>query len=444
MHDRKAVPMMRILLIAHDFPPIESPQALRWGYLVRELQRFGHQVQVLCALPPGQCVAPARSEGLTIISVAQGGVLSAMQRVGRRMRSRSGQAKSGAMSPRNAEILNWRGRARASLTRWIDWFQFPDNRRSWLGPARRALEELLRHEAPDLLISSHEPAVTLLLGEEGARQGLPWIADLGDPVLTGYTLPHWRGAAKRLESRVCHKADALITTNASTRSLLADRHAVSLDKFKVIAQGFEPRHIVHAPRLQDEPLRLLYTGRFYQFRSGRELFEAVVNTPGVILEVATTDDSPLLRQYAERHPDTIRILGRLSHEAALAAQQDADVLVCIGNTYVEQTPGKIYEYLGSARPLLYVAHDEDPVVPWITGIRRGWVSRATTLELTECLSMMRERKRLGTLEAGLDLSLDSVSEHSWRSRGEILVGLCTEIVERARSRGMSTSRENVR
>ena len=38
---------MRILLVAYDFPPIPSPQALRWAYLVRELALAGHDVHVL-------------------------------------------------------------------------------------------------------------------------------------------------------------------------------------------------------------------------------------------------------------------------------------------------------------------------------------------------------------------------------------------------------------
>lgn len=442
MDDSQSVPSMRVLLIAHDYPPIESPQALRWSYLVRELLRFGHQVQVMCVQPPDQA-APVVSAGLSIIQVPAGGLLPSILRFGRRMRGKNGGEGLDAIPPKNVEILNWRGRASALLLRLADWFQFPDHRRSWLAPARGVLLDLLRNEKPDLLISSHEPAVTLLLGEIGARQGLPWIADLGDPVLSGYTLPHWRAAARRLEARVCRSADAMITTNAQTRSLLAGRHDLPVNKFTIIAQGFEARRIARVARPEDGPLRLLYTGRFYRFRSGRELFDAVANTPGVILEVATTDDSPLLRYYAERHPEAIRVLGRLSHEAAVVAQQAADVLVCVGNAYSEQTPGKVYEYLGSGRPLLYIAHDvADPVVPWLTGIHRGWASCATVPELKEHLAMMRERKRLGTLEAGLDLSIESVSEHSWRSRGEILVDLCAEVVARTKQRGTSATQEN--
>ena len=38
---------MRLLIVAYDFPPIPSPQALRWAYLSAELVRLGHEVHVL-------------------------------------------------------------------------------------------------------------------------------------------------------------------------------------------------------------------------------------------------------------------------------------------------------------------------------------------------------------------------------------------------------------
>src|SRR5690606_37156346 len=37
-------PLMRVLLIAYEFPPSPSPQSLRWAYLSRELVALGHYV----------------------------------------------------------------------------------------------------------------------------------------------------------------------------------------------------------------------------------------------------------------------------------------------------------------------------------------------------------------------------------------------------------------
>jgi hypothetical protein len=46
---------MRILLIAYDYPPLSSPQAIRWYYLSRELARRGVELHVLvsciCSIP---------------------------------------------------------------------------------------------------------------------------------------------------------------------------------------------------------------------------------------------------------------------------------------------------------------------------------------------------------------------------------------------------------
>ena len=45
-------------------------------------------------------------------------------------------------------------------------------------------------------------------------------------------------------------------------------------------------------------------------------------------------------------------------------QNEADVLVNLGNRMANQMPSKVYEYLGSGKPILHLAANrEDPVLP---------------------------------------------------------------------------------
>jgi glycosyltransferase involved in cell wall biosynthesis len=311
--------------------------------------------------------------------------------------------------------------------------RFPDARRAWLRPAQQALREWLLNNRPDVVISSHEPAVSIMLGEECARRGLPWVVDLGDPVVTDYVPAHWRRQAMALEARVCRHADAVVTTNDATRDLLSTRHRAAADKIAVISQGFDPaaaepdtqRTELSSTRRE---LSLLYTGRFYRFRSGEELFEAVLCTPGVVLDVVTPNLPRWLRGYAESHPNAIRVRRNLQHGDVLAAQRRADILVNLGNADPVQTPGKLYEYLGSSRPLLQVYQKaSDPSNAFIMQLRRGWIVPAEVEALREQLARLLDMKRAGNLTEGMDLSMNSVRQHAWAIKAAALDKICRDV-----------------
>lgn len=424
---------MRILLLAHDYPPVDSPQSLRWGYLARELCKLGHEVTVLCADTLGRSrPLPVWATGPEIMRIAPSGFVHSVLRTAAclslRHRIDDRQAGSGVDG-----YFSWRNRAVSGLLHVVGLLRFPDARRAWLRPARKVLRKWLQNNRPDIVISSHEPAVSLMLGEECTRHGLPWVVDLGDPVLTDYIPAHWRQRAMALEARVCRRADALVTTNDATRDLLITRHRIAVNKIVVISQGFDPSAAEPNTQSADLPstqreLRLLYTGRFYQFRSGKELFEAVLRTSGVVLDVVTPSLPRWLHGYAESHPHAIRVRRNLPHEDVLAMQQYADILVNLGNANPIQTPGKLYEYLGSGRPLLQVYQAvSDPSNELVAQLRRGWVVPAEVEALSKQLAHLLDMKRAGNLTEEMDLSMNSIQQHAWAIKAVTLDRVCRDV-----------------
>jgi Glycosyltransferase Family 4 len=426
---------MRILLVAHDFPPIASPQALRWRYIVNELVRMGHDVTVICATElNSRGSEDHRVQGCRVEAVPDASVLTTAFALLRRLRTSYRwrgplSSPSGPATKGSSVRLRWVRR----YLRVVDAFRFPDHRRAWLRPARHALRAILASNRPDLVILSHEPAVGLMLARECAESRLPWIADLGDPVLTSYTLRRWRRASLRLEKTVCAGASALIVTNEATANLLRMRHLTEGKPIVVIPQGFDPARSGVASDLRsysgDNCLRLLYTGRLYRFRSGRELFAAVLRVPGIVLELAVSEPSAEVVALASEYPDKFHLLGAVPHEAALALQADADVLVNLGNADATQTPGKIYEYLGSGKPILHVSQSEsDAVNVLLNDLARGWSVAADVDALTDTLHNLRALKTRGQLGLGLDLSSASVSSHTWASRARSVSALCASVL----------------
>lgn len=437
---------LRILLIAYEFPPSPSPQSLRWAYLTNRLAALGHEVHVMApdiggsmeGLPdPGPDVQVHRTWPGPVRALL--GWLARRHPIapqvvtaitGTQKPSQTGGAldlPSGAEPPR----LNWKGRLLEHFQRGVSWFLFPDLRAEWKGPALRALPELLTRLQPDVVVSSHEPATTLELGLEAKHRGYPWVADLGDPVLAPYTPRRWRRRARELEARVLDEADHVLVTAEPAATLLHQRHG-GIVPVSLVTQGFDEQFpsISSRPNMPQATLELLYAGTFYVFRDPRALVNAVLDVPGVRLNIAGGNLPPWMQDVAARHPESLRLLGRVAHRQLLALQREVDVLVNLANADPSQIPGKFYEYLGAGRPVLHLLADDEPdtTAVLLQKLRRGTVSRPN--EIRQNLEQMALAQSRAELEAGLDLGPAAAERWSWTASGSRLDGVLRGIAAR--------------
>lgn len=460
---------MRVLLVAYEFPPSPSPQSLRWAYLARGLVRAGHDVHLLTTEPAWAVDGlPEIPEQIRVHRVTGGPIASTMAMLARRHERKQRMRAKGVVAPPTAEAtaaagtardgappvppastiaalggprLNWKGRLLGRLRQAAMSFVFPDARGEWYFPARAALDKLLAEVRPDVVVSSHEPATTLeLCIDLKRRHRIPWLADLGDPVLADYTPKRWRRRALRVERRVMRLADGITVTAPGTRQLLLERHgaASGVAGIEVLTQGFDDFDGTSAPAwdglFDDGWLELLYTGSFYQFRRPGALIDAVLAVPGARLNVATAVIPDWLRPWFEAHPDKFRPLGFLPHIGVLALQRQADVLVNIANDNPCQVPGKVYEYLGAARPILHTGNivEEDVAAALIRGRRRGWVCSSRE-EVEVLLRMLVERKRAGQPDPGeIDLGGQAVAEFGWSRQAQKLATMLAGLIEAGR------------
>lgn len=417
---------MRLLLIAYEFPPSPSPQSLRWTYLARELDALGHEVHVLTADLGGQTPGLPRLPGSVTVHRSFAGPLRGLLAARRRQRERSRGGDAGAGDAASAQPLrpprNWKQRVSEAVQGAAAFVHFPDIRGEWRPWGRRALERLLDQVRPELVISSHEPATTLELGLLARRRGLPWVADLGDPVLAGYTPRRWRGRSWRIERETCARADLVTVTTPGAASLLRERHGGGA-RIEVVCQGFDAAYGDAGPAsgpdgaagmFDPRRLELLYTGSLYRFRRIDALLEALQANPGVRLSLAAVTVPERILQAAQALPDQLRLLGFLPHTAALALQRRADVLVSIANDDHAQVPGKIYEYLGAGRPILHLGNGNDPTAALVTELQRGWVCASRSDPLSPLLGALAGAKARGELERGLELGHDQVHQYSWQ------------------------------
>lgn len=446
---------VRLLLIAYEFPPSPSPQSLRWSHFVRELIALGVEVHVLTAenwWPMGPTQPPA---GAIVHRAWPGGVASivALARRWQRLRGKQqenardgGSEDAGATQARwaggpdanaFAEVvpvtgLNWKGRAVNRLNSLIGRFTFPDARGRWEPFARRKLDTLLESLQPDVVVSSHEPATTLRLGRIASEAGFPWVADLGDPVLSFYTPSRWKKESGRVERWTCRNADRVTVTTRAAAALLARRHDVPESRFEVLTQGYDGAREAAPVSTRFDPgrLELLFTGSFYQFRQPRALVEAVLANPGVRLNIATSQAPDWLPALLEAHPDQLRLLGFVPHAQAVTLQRSADVLVNIANDDPVHVPGKVYEYLGAGRPILHLGDNgEDVAAQLLREHRRGLVVANDAGSISAGLDELAAINRDGAWRERFQLDEAGVEQYQWQAIARRLHGLLQEVAE---------------
>ncbi|HVI25731.1 MAG TPA: glycosyltransferase [Xanthomonadaceae bacterium] len=395
---------MRILLLAYEYPPSLSPGALRWRYLSRELAANGHDVVVLAPRLPAAAGAPGVPDTVRVLRTFAGPIVGLVEWNARR-KARAPAAPAPSRAGAAAGHLaqgNWKHSLVRTAQALLGVVLFPDARSEWRPWARRALAAELAAHVPDIVISAHEPATTLQLGFAAARRGIPWVVDLGDPVLAPYTPRRWARRALRLERRVCQAATHVVVTTVEARRLLLERHALDPARVSVLTQGFEDRGASGpvAPVAASGDLRLFYGGRFYPFRQAGQLLSAVAGSSGVRLDIASPEPPQGYERFAAQADGRIRYLGHLPHDEVLALQRQADVLVSIGNDgMAAQTPGKLYEYLGAGRPILHLlgAGGTDPAGPLIERLGAGWSCANDAQLLARLLEKLLDGKHNGAL-----------------------------------------------
>lgn len=456
---------MKLLLVAYDFPPIPSPQALRWAYLARELALAGHEVEVIAPDLPGY--GPG---GLPVLPAA---VIVHRVNPGKLSRLLMGRQKAIAVEPlaelvtaaeapqvtpathfETTPVLNWKGRARRRVEKTLgiagglNWKGalaekvkalvsdrvFPDYRVEWVANAVAKLDEVAGQRPPDVVVVSHEPACSLPVGLAAAKRGMVLAVDMGDPVLAPYTPAKWRKKAFALEHDVCQAASFVSVTTEAAAQLLIKRHGLASERVAVVRQGFdcafkEGQEL--ALEFDSQRLELLYTGSFYSFRRADEILAAVTAVPGVRLTVATISAPDYLVKAAEHSPQSIRIIGFMPHRAALAAQRACDVLVNLANADPVQVPGKVFEYLGAGKPILHLRGERQDATGLILArLGAGWELPANAAgPLSTLLLQMKELKSAGQLHAHAP-ERAAVYEYSWRSLAAVWADQMQRVLER--------------
>ena len=260
-----------------------------------------------------------------------------------------------------------------SLSEWIRaTFFIPDARMFWRGPAVRLGKKIIEEEGIDLILSSAPPYTCHLIGEALAKStGKPWIADFRDSWVDWLSAPKRRLIPKiidvRMEGSVLKNADRLLYVTTGVKSDLLSRHPEVPDsKWALVPNGFDEADFagISATPPADK-FTLTYTGSMYGKRNPRGLLAALdllfAEYPEMkekvrLRFVGRLDDSILedLKAYAA----WVEHIPYVPHSESVWYLLNSNaLLLIIDNSPLSKSivTGKVYEYLGSRRPILALA-----------------------------------------------------------------------------------------
>ena len=394
----RALPSRRVLMIAYIFPPIGGSAVYRNLSFARYLPEYGWQPVVVCGdgetLGHGMDLSLLRSIPPEVVVVRRPFVSAfGLRRAAKRLLGVQDPVYPSSLPGDQCQVTNLRGplpsdpiatgaaarRILGALALPLQPIEhpLPDAALYWALSIIPTSLRLIRERQIDAILSESFPYSDHLAGLVVHRlTGKPWIADFHDPWSLNAAFRH-RGVRRwfdvAAERRVLQRATRVIActppNSEGLRELAPGR--VSGD-FVTIPEGFDSRDLEMARRASGDgpppwsnaPARrtLAHVGfvvagaaiALLRALEGLE-HDAAGRLRVVFVGGLALPDARWLRDHPV--PVEIQVTPRVSQAQALHAMLAADALLLLlppGEGWSATYPGKLFNYMASGKPILYV------------------------------------------------------------------------------------------
>lgn len=353
---------MKILILAHTFPPFNASGSVRVAKLAEYLYDQGHDIRIISAanlLFPKTLKVRLPAEMVTSVAWRR---IEAPIDLLRAARSNKGKETTGwrHTDPLRPSLVKRAVIAYRSL------LSFPDPQVGWIRPATRAGDSLLRSWRADLIYSSALPFSSHVVAHRlSAKWQIPWIAEFRDLYSGNPYTDLWSIRAtidKWVERKIVATASAVVSVSGPLTDYLLRLHGKPA---ATIMNGFDTADLNEAPDMSAtydaSKVTLVYTGIIYPGRRDPAvLFEALrrMGDERRQFEVrfyGTNLESVSAQAKAIGVADVVQVNPAVSRMDCLGLQKAADgLLLLLWDSPLEQgvLTGKLFEYAGARRPVL--------------------------------------------------------------------------------------------
>ncbi|WP_338769338.1 glycosyltransferase [Massilia sp. METH4] len=425
--------MNRVLMVAYHYPPMRGSSGIqRTLKFSQYLPQHGWQPLVLSASPR----AYANSGNDQLAEIPKEAIVHR------------------AFALDTSRHLSVRGR-------YVGWMALPDRWVSWCLGAIPAGLRMIRKYKPQAIWTTYPIASAKLIGLALHKlTGLPWIADLRDPMTdVDYPAdPVMRRFYRWIEEKTVRNcALAVCTTPGAIVTYTKRFPDIPASRFVVIENGYDEENFANAAAMQKpvtavagRPFTLIHSGIIYPSeRDPVPFFEALSELKAegfvtsarlrVVLRATAHDDFlvPLIARYDIG--DIVSLAPHIAYRDALAEMLGADGLLVLQATNCNhQIPAKLYEYLRARRPVLALT---DAIGDTAAALRHAGIDTIGPLDDKEGIRAALLRF-LELAEAGRAplASDEAVAANSRRARTAELARLLHEVtvaVPNAQAKGTS-------
>jgi glycosyltransferase involved in cell wall biosynthesis len=357
---------VNVVLLAYHYPPDPAVGSLRPAKVVHALRAAGHDVSVVTACRPEEAPGVRTTEpGLTVIAVKP-------QRNFREWYA----ARKRKQNPETPQLVSeqaWVKPARTPAWKQIifSFLWLPDDRQGFILPAIRAARPLLAR--PDSVLYTTAPPFSSLLAGLWLRRRTRarWVVELRDPWTDNPWKPDYvrtrlsDAIERQLERRVLKAADLVVAVSDGIERVLRPKLANGGDRLIVIRNGIDRLLPTAEPASDNGPVRIVHVGSFYHGRDPAPFLEglgAVRRKLGLTADQLQVDLVGECKWFAGRSveqlvtslglADLVRFHDWVPHARAQEFVLSADALLLLAQNQPDQVPNKLYEYLGTRRPIL--------------------------------------------------------------------------------------------
>lgn len=249
-------------------------------------------------------------------------------------------------------------------------FFLPDARKGWKPYAVAKASELISSGTIDAIITTGPPHSTHVIGQQlKGKYHLPWIADFRDPwteIFNNRYLPFTQASIakdKQYEASVLRDCDVATVIGEGMKTVFPAAYA---PKMKVITNGYDDSDFDPSLTVQRDRFRMRYIGNLFSNQDVPALWAAISELRNehpdfkadFELEITGKADEAISKSIHHLGLDTCTVFSPfVPHREAIRRMQTASLLLSVipdvANNKLIIT-GKIFEYIGSGRPVFLI------------------------------------------------------------------------------------------
>ncbi len=370
-------------MIAYYFPPIGGIGSIRMARFAEYLSEFGWEPWVVAPERTPHELDPSLGFGAATVIRSRSVELTRRSRTSligeARANGQIRETEATGVTPTHAwGRTRLRHAAGKALQRTV---LYPDPQVGWYPDAVRTALQAARTTRFDAVFSSAFPITAHMVARTISRRtGLPWIAEFRDPWADDLPRVSFRAAAARLEKKLANDATQVVMTSPAW----AQHYGASWGcEVAVITNGCDPVPVAEPPEGNDAVLA--HVGSYWPDRQDlTTVWKALAELRQSAEPIPRIRWVGQLREQARAQIDRaglseiVDVVGFVPQQEAIRLMASASMLFAAGPVDTGHfgrgwLPAKLFEYLASSLPVMFIGDREGDAAKLLAGHPGCWV-----------------------------------------------------------------------